>query len=53
MLGKRNINGRQIKNAAKTTQSLAVGKGEQVMFEYLNLMLDAMEEFYAEFWKRD
>ena len=48
-LAKRNVNGRQIKNAARTAQSLAVGKGEQVTFEHLNQTLDVMEEFYAEF----
>jgi len=49
MLAKRNINGRQIKNAARTAQSLAVGKGELVTFEHLNQTLDVMEEFQAEF----
>ena len=52
-LAKRNINGRQIKNAARTAQSLAVGKGEQVTFEHLIQTLDVMEEFQAEFRKRD
>jgi SpoVK/Ycf46/Vps4 family AAA+-type ATPase len=49
MLAKRNVNGRQIKNAARTAQSLAVGKGELVTFEHLNQTLDVMEEFQAEF----
>ena len=49
MLAKRNVNGRQIKNAARTAQSLAVGKGELVSFEHLNQTLDVMEEFQAEF----
>jgi hypothetical protein len=53
MLAKRNVNGRQIKNAARTAQSLAVGKGEQVTFEHLNQTLDVMEEFNAEFRKKD
>ena len=52
-LAKRNINGRQIKNAARTAHSLAVGKGEDVTFEHLNQTLDVMEEFQAEFRKRD
>jgi hypothetical protein len=52
-LAKRNINGRQIKNAARTAQSLAVGKGEQVTFEHLTRTLDLMEEFNAEFRKTD
>jgi hypothetical protein len=49
VLAKRNINGRQIKNAARTAQSLAVGKGEHVTFEHLNRTLDVMEDFQAEF----
>ena len=53
MLAKRNINGRQIKNASRTAQSLAVGKGEQVTFAHLNQTLDVMEEFYEEFRKKD
>jgi len=52
-LAKRNINGRQIKNAARTAQSLAAGKGEQVTFGHLNQTLDVMEEFQAEFRKAD
>ena len=48
-LATRDVNGRQIKNAARTAQSLAVGKGEQVTFEHLSRTLDAMEEFNAEF----
>jgi SpoVK/Ycf46/Vps4 family AAA+-type ATPase len=49
LLAKRNVNGRQIKNAARTAQSLAVGKGELVTFEHLIQTLDVMEEFQAEF----
>jgi hypothetical protein len=52
-LAKRNINGREIKNAARTTQSLAVGKVEQVTFERLNQTLDVLEELHAEFRKKD
>jgi hypothetical protein len=48
----RNINGRQIKNAARTAQSLAAGKGERVTFEHLNQTVDVMEEFIAEFEKK-
>ena len=48
----RDINGRQIKNAARTAQSLAVGRGEQVTFECLSQTLDVMDEFAAEFRKR-
>jgi hypothetical protein len=52
-LAKRGINGRQIKNAARTAHSLAVGKGEQVNYEHLRLTLDAMDEFTREFEKRN
>ncbi|KAF8797499.1 P-loop containing nucleoside triphosphate hydrolase protein [Phlegmacium glaucopus] len=52
-LAMRDINGRQIKNAARTAQSLAFGKGEQVTFEHLNQTLDVMQEFMQEFEKRN
>jgi len=52
-LAKRGINGRQIKNAARTAHSLAVGKGEQVNYEHLRLTLDAIDEFTREFEKRN
>ncbi|PPR04913.1 hypothetical protein CVT24_007157 [Panaeolus cyanescens] len=51
-LAKRNINGRQIKNAARTAHSLAAAKGEDVTFEHLIQTLDAMDEFTREFQKR-
>ncbi|KAF8148667.1 P-loop containing nucleoside triphosphate hydrolase protein [Crassisporium funariophilum] len=51
-LAKRNINGRQIKNAARTACSLAVGRGEKVRFEHLAQTLDAIDEFTKEFEKR-
>jgi len=51
-LAMRDVNGRQIKNAARTAHSLAVGKGEQVTFEHLVQTLDVMEEFAAEFRTR-
>lgn len=50
-LAKRDINGRQIKNAARTAHSLAVSRGEKVRFEHLIITLDAMEEFASEFMK--
>ncbi|KAJ3517036.1 hypothetical protein NLJ89_g764 [Agrocybe chaxingu] len=52
-LATRRINGRQIKNAARTAHSLAVGRGEKVKFEHLTLTLDAMEEFTNEFERRN
>ncbi len=48
-LAKRDINGRQIKNAARTAHSLAVSQGEKVRFKHLMVTLDAMEEFAKEF----
>ncbi|KAH9487460.1 ATPase family AAA domain-containing protein 3B [Psilocybe cubensis] len=52
-LAKRGINGRQIKNAARTAHSLAVAKGESVCFEHLIMTLDALDEFTKEFEKRN
>ncbi|KAK1232481.1 hypothetical protein PQX77_004383 [Marasmius sp. AFHP31] len=51
VLAKRDINGRQIKNAAKTAQSLAVGKGEPLSFQHFMATLDAIEEFEKDFEK--
>ncbi|KAF5324114.1 hypothetical protein D9619_011112 [Psilocybe cf. subviscida] len=48
-LARRNINGRQIKNAARTAYSLALGKGENLEYDHLRLTLDAMEEFTRAF----
>ena len=48
-LAQREINGRQIKNACRTAQSLAVSRGESLGFVHLTETLDAMEEFTAEF----
>ncbi|KAK7047093.1 hypothetical protein VNI00_006757 [Paramarasmius palmivorus] len=49
VLAERNINGRQIKNASRTAQSLAIGKGEKLSFRHFSETLDAMEEFTKEF----
>ena len=48
-LAGRDVNGRQIKNACRTAQSLAVSRGESLGFVHLVETLDAMEEFTAEF----
>ncbi|TFK33149.1 P-loop containing nucleoside triphosphate hydrolase protein [Crucibulum laeve] len=53
LLAEKQVNGRQIKNAARTAHSLAVGRGEELRFEHLMQTLDAMEEFTKEFEKRD
>jgi len=50
-LAKRDINGRQIKNAARTAHSLAMSRGKKVGFEHLRITLDAMDEFTREFNK--
>ena len=52
-LAKRRINERQIKNAARTAHSLALGKGEQVEYEHLRLTLDVMDGFTRECGRRD
>ncbi|KAH7871023.1 P-loop containing nucleoside triphosphate hydrolase protein [Lentinula edodes] len=49
LLAMRNVNGRQIKNAARTAQSLAVGRGEPLSFKHFLSTLDAMDDFTAKF----
>lgn len=48
-LAKRDVNGRQIKNAVRTACSLARGRGEEVGYEHLVETMDAMKEFVGEF----
>lgn len=48
-LSKRNVNGRQIKNAVKVANLLAVGKGDKINFGHLVETLDAVDEFAAQF----
>jgi hypothetical protein len=48
-LASKEVNGRQIKNAARTAQSLALGRGEKVGFEHFVDTLEAMEGFQREF----
>lgn len=48
-LARWDINGRQIKNAARTAHSLAMSRGQKVSFEHLRITLDAMDEFTREF----
>lgn len=50
-LANRDINGRQIKNAARTAHSLAMSRGQKVSFEHLRITLDAMDDFTREFNK--
>ena len=48
-LARRDVNGRQIKNAARTAHSLAVGRAEKVEYRHFVETLDAMREFTTEF----
>ncbi|KAG6843966.1 hypothetical protein H0H87_011337 [Tephrocybe sp. NHM501043] len=48
-LAAREVNGRQIKNAARTAHSLALGRGERVGFQHFTETLDALAEFQKEF----
>lgn len=48
-LAKKDVNGRQIKNAVRTAHSLAVGRKEKVAFSHFMETLAAMEEFTKEF----
>lgn len=48
-LATRGVNGRQIKNAARTAHSLAVGRGEKLGFRHFLETLDALEEFQKTF----
>ncbi|KAF9256971.1 P-loop containing nucleoside triphosphate hydrolase protein [Marasmius fiardii PR-910] len=49
VLAKRNVNGRQIKNAVRTAQSLSVGKGEALSLGHFVETLDTMEGFEKDF----
>ncbi|KAF9487583.1 P-loop containing nucleoside triphosphate hydrolase protein [Pleurotus eryngii] len=48
-LAKKNVNGRQIKNAARTAQSLAIARNEKLAYGHLMETLEAMDEFTREF----
>ncbi|KAF7296934.1 AAA domain-containing protein [Mycena indigotica] len=48
-LAKREVNGRQIKNAVRTAHSLALARKESVGFGHFLETLDAMDEFTAQF----
>ncbi|KAF7323754.1 AAA domain-containing protein [Mycena kentingensis (nom. inval.)] len=48
-LAKREVNGRQIKNAVRTAHSLALARKEPVGFGHFLETLDAMDEFTAQF----
>jgi len=48
-LAERDINGRQVKNATRTANSLALSRGETLQFKHIVEVLDVMEDFTAEF----
>ncbi|KAF7304528.1 AAA domain-containing protein [Mycena chlorophos] len=48
-LAKREVNGREIKNAVRTAHSLAIARGESLGFGHLEETLDAMDEFRVQF----
>ncbi|KAJ7121717.1 P-loop containing nucleoside triphosphate hydrolase protein [Mycena epipterygia] len=48
-LARRDVNGRQIKNAVRTAHSLALGRKEQVGLRHFLETLDAMDEFTEQF----
>src|ERR1700676_926271 len=48
-LAERDINGRQIKNATRTSNSLALSRREALRFGHVVEVLDVMDEFTAEF----
>jgi AAA+ superfamily predicted ATPase len=47
-LAERDINGRQIKNATRTANSLALSRSETLRFKHVVEVLDVMDEFTAE-----
>ncbi|GJE84501.1 ATPase family AAA domain-containing protein [Phanerochaete sordida] len=48
-LAGRTVNGREIKNAARTASSLALGRGEELCYAHVAETLDAMAVFTSEF----
>jgi len=48
-LTQRDINGRQVKNATRTANSLALSRGETLRFKHIVEVLDVMDDFTAEF----
>lgn len=48
-LTERDINGRQVKNATRTANSLAFSRGEKLRFEHVVEVLNVMNDFAEEF----
>ncbi|KAJ7464897.1 hypothetical protein B0H11DRAFT_1814831 [Mycena galericulata] len=49
LLARRDVNGRQIKNAVRTARSIALGRREAVGLRHFEETLDAMDEFTEQF----
>jgi SpoVK/Ycf46/Vps4 family AAA+-type ATPase len=47
-LSKRNINGRQIKNAMRTAQALAINEGEKLGYLHFTQVLDVIDQFHQD-----
>jgi AAA+ superfamily predicted ATPase len=47
-LAKRNINGRQIKNAMRTSQALSINKAEKLGYKHFTQVLDVVEQFHLD-----
>jgi hypothetical protein len=48
-LTERDINGRQVKNATRTANSLALSRGETLRYQHIVEVLDVMDQFTNEF----
>lgn len=48
LLSERDVNGRQIKNAVRTSSALATSMGEALAYTHLEGVLEMMAEFEAE-----
>ncbi|KDQ08103.1 hypothetical protein BOTBODRAFT_139298 [Botryobasidium botryosum FD-172 SS1] len=48
-LASRDINGRQIKNAVRTAQALAINKKQPLSYEHFVTVLDVMDQFQRDF----
>lgn len=48
-LSKKDLNGRQVKNATRTANSLAFSRGQKLRFEHVEEVLNVMNDFDEEF----
>jgi len=49
ILGVKALNGRQIKNAARTAMAVAASRGEPITFDHITEVLEVMEQFEEDF----